>query len=227
MKTLDDLLQDRPSLTLDELASIANELLAQLVQDDPADARVKTEVNARLIRHYVGEKMIDAAVRSGRNVVYGVDQLLQLLALRRLLAGGMPTAAIGSKLVQLDRERLKAIAEGRASLDDVTKQPMQRFSGHDATLPSVARSKSAASILAAIRQRSGLEPSTSEPWDQGPAKSGSASTDVATWERVTLQDGIELHVRDDVRLPQGSLSQRMLLDRIVQAIVIYAQSKRS
>lgn len=247
MDTLDRLLHDRPSLSLDDVTTVANEVLAEMVPDQPTDARVKAEVNARLIRHYVGEKMIDPAVRSGRHVVYGVDQLLQLLALRRLLVDGVPSASIGRKLRRLDRDLLRAIAEGRATLDDAVVHSSSVVSSGewedeqasppypvafsmpreslDAPAPPYER-ESAVDVLNAIRARSRM--TSAPPADKRSlARTSSVSTpDVRTWERVTLMDGIELHVRDDVSLPQSSLSQRTMLDRIVHAIVMYAQTKR-
>lgn len=240
MPTLDALLQRRPSFDLDELADVANDHLPALIPDDPVDARVKPEVNPRLIRHYVSEGLLDPALKDGRHAVYTVDHLLQLLALRRLLADGVSSTYVGDTLRAKDRDELRAIAEGHLDpFAGASTEPAPP--GEDA--PSRARA-----ALAAIRRRASLggEATPRTPVGRAVRTAGTAGSSnvgaaqhrsapepasapdagtVEGWERVQLLDGVELHVRDDVRLPTSLDARQRLLDHVVREIVRYAQGR--
>ncbi|MDR9392444.1 MAG: MerR family transcriptional regulator, partial [Trueperaceae bacterium] len=114
MASLADLLATRPTFTLDELAAAANAHLPAPSAGDARDARVKATVNPRLVRHYVGEALLDPPLREGRHALYTVDHLLQLLALRRLLAHGVTAHAIGTWLRDQEHDALLALARGDA-----------------------------------------------------------------------------------------------------------------
>jgi len=234
MPSLDDLLATRPSMTLDELTDAANALLPGLLPDDPVDARVTEAVNPRLIRHYASEGVLDAASREGRKAVYFVDHLLQLLALRRLLADGVPTSSIGDALTRLERDTLRAIAEGSADTEAfVTAAPPDV--ARDA--PSDRRARAAAA-LSEIRARGGTHSSDPRRAPSAPLPlassfsvrppSASPPPDTTThWDRVPLLDGVELHVRGDVRLPGSPSARQKLLDHVIREIVLYAQRRDS
>lgn len=53
-----------------------------------------TEGNERLLRHYVSMGVVDKPSREGRDALYGFRHLVQFVAARRLLAGGLPLAKI-------------------------------------------------------------------------------------------------------------------------------------
>jgi DNA-binding transcriptional MerR regulator len=233
MPTLDELLATRPSMSLDELTDAANALLPAYLPDDPVDARVTDTVNARLVRHYVSEGVLDGASRDGKKAVYFVDHLLQLLALRRLLADGVSAGSIGDALTRLDRDTLRAIAEGTVGTEALATR---------ATAPSKAedRRARAAAALAQIRARSGggPTPATAATHTAPIALSGLSvhrltapsepPPDAPThWDRVPLLDGIELHVRSDVRLPDRPAARQKLLDQVIREIVLYAQRRGS
>ncbi len=234
MSTLDELLATRPSMTLDQLTDAANALLPDYVPDEPVDSRVTGTVNARLIRHYASEGVLDSASRDGKNAVYFVDHLLQLLALRRLLADGVSAGAIGGALTRLDRDTLRAIAEGTAGSEALATATPPSGSSPSAD----DRRARAAAALSEIRARSGSRPPDPHraPFAPRPrasslsARPPSASTppDAPThWDRVPLVDGVELHVRSDVRLPDAPSARQRLLDRVIREIVLYAQRRGS
>jgi len=242
MPDLDTLLSQRPSLGLDELADVANELLDDLLPRTMSDARVKAEVNPRLIRHYVSEEMLDPALREGRRAVYTVDHLLQLLALRRLLADGYGSNLIGASLRDRGRDELRAIAEG-AEVSEEAHAPA------DSDVTITASRYEARAALDEIRNRTPTGRASSERTSSGRASSGrdraasappldlshrsrsappgtqEASSETSTWERVPLLDGIELHVRSDLRLPASMEARQRLLDEVVREIIRYAQRR--
>ena len=115
MQALARLLTDRPDFDLDRLVVVANELLPDLLPAT-SDARVTVEVDPRLVRYYTTQGVLESPLRVGREARYTVDHLLQLLALRRLLADGVVSTSIGREIVEKEREELLAIIEGRTRL---------------------------------------------------------------------------------------------------------------
>lgn len=278
MPDLDTLLSQRPTFTLDQLAGAANELLDGLLPRAMSDSRVKAEVNPRLIRHYVSEEMLDPALRDGRHAVYTVDHLLQLLALRRLLADGYSSGLIGTSLRDRGRDQLRAIAEGRevhaevdAEVDaearaevhdepdleperepelgsegeagpgdsDVTisasrvearaalDEIRSRASTGRASSDRASRERSSRGRAASERDRHASAPrlDLSHRSLAAPPRSQDASSATRTWERVPLLDGVELHVRSDLRLPDSMEARQRLLDHVVREIIRYAQRR--
>ena len=266
MANLQALLIDRPTFTLDQLSDTANEHLARLSTGRPVDARVAREVSPRLVRHYVSEGLLDPAMREGRRVVYGVDHLLQLLALRRLLADGLATNAIGPLLKRMDHGTLLSVAEG----DDYSTVPTSFAPLADAGTPEGAsfegarpdddprerllqappddlrrappgpdeeaarRRARARAAVADIRSRhqGKRSPSLADhfspsvpPRSLRPPVPAAGAADPVTWERVPLLDGVELHVRSDLQIPDDPVAQRHLLDHVVRSIVLYAQRR--
>jgi DNA-binding transcriptional MerR regulator len=212
--TLDDLAASRPTFDLDSFVTEANELLLEYLPDNPVDARVKGEVNARLVRHYTSSGLLEPPLKEGREARYTVDHLLQLLAVRRLLADGVSAAAIGGTLRLKDRDELRAIIEGGAKLDFA---------------PLTDQRSAALAFIDGIRQRSTEEPTLSAPAPTSKAKprpsSPATSPTSNNWERYQLLDGVELHVRSDVKVPTKPEAQRRLLDHITRLIVQIGQRR--
>lgn len=239
MPDLDTLLRQRPTFTLEELADAANELLDGLLPRAMSDSRVKAEVNPRLIRHYVSEEMLDPALREGRHAVYTVDHLLQLLALRRLLADGYGSTLIGGSLRDRGRDELRAIAEGRqleaqaATSDPGGDEASAARSEARAALDEI-RGRASTGRASNRRPRPGPVPPLdlsmlSSPTSRRPPTASPSASDPSseprTWERVPLLDGVELHVRSDLRLPDSMEERQRLLDHVVREIIRYAQRR--
>jgi DNA-binding transcriptional MerR regulator len=214
MPNLDDLAASRPTFDLDSFVIDANQLLAEYLPDDPVDARVKGEVNARLVRHYTSSGLLEPPLKEGREARYTVDHLLQLLALRRLLADGVSAAAIGGTLRQKDRNELRAIIESGARLDFA---------------PVADRRSAALSFIDEIRRRGSQGATLSAPPRKSKAEAQSSSPasppTADSWERYQLLDGVELHVRSDVKVPTKPEAQRRLLEHITRLIVQIGQRR--
>ena len=238
MPTLPDLVAARPTFTLDELADTANAHLPDRFEGDARDARVRAKVNPRLVRHYVGEALLDPPYREGRRARYGVDHLLQLLALRHLLARGVPAHTIGSWLRERERDVLLALAQGAPP---PAHAPGPTPSGAPPTAPVTAppaaaddapstdARAAAQAALDAIRARAARPPTAVPPPPTGaplaPPPTPPTAPDAVAWDRVPLLDGVELHVRSDVRLPASLDARQRLLDHVVRQIVLYAQGR--
>jgi DNA-binding transcriptional MerR regulator len=90
----DDLQRWRGSAA--ELADKANQLLPRIGLPSSESG---SQVNERLVRYYVQENILSPPDREGRDAMFGVRQVIELLATRHLLKDGWPLAKI-SELVQ-------------------------------------------------------------------------------------------------------------------------------
>src|SRR4051794_28350389 len=97
--------------SLDELVAEANRLLPRYLSEQVSDARVRSEVNARLVRHLTTIGVLSEALREGREARYNERHLLQLLAARRLMSEGHGTSTIRQLLADADEAALQALLE--------------------------------------------------------------------------------------------------------------------
>ena len=125
-------IDERWSGGIDALVTEANRLLAQLLPGDRA-ARLKDEMNPRLVRHYTTVGLLPAPTREGREARYGRGHLLGLLALRRLMADGLSGKALVGALIGA-ASRSWRISPGRASPGRI---PRPRPSGCSSHWPPV------------------------------------------------------------------------------------------
>ncbi|ACO47758.1 MerR family transcriptional regulator [Deinococcus deserti] len=180
--------------TLDDLVETANRRLPDLLPLDRA-GRTKDDVNARLVRHYTTERLLDEPLRVGREARYTRRHLLQLLALRKLMAEGFGAAALQGTLQTRSDPELEALLTGETQLEVQTSNPaleylqaLKRPSPAPATRPVLASSPSV------------LPPSPER------------------FTRLILAPGLEVHVRHDVRLPRSKLEQDRLAQMFLDAL---------
>src|SRR5437016_5572308 len=96
------------SLTLDELCEEADRLLSA-PSPETLDGRVREVPDARTVRYYTTLGLIDRPEMRGRTGYYGERHLLQLLAIKRLQAHGLPLAQIQSRLLGLTTNELRKL----------------------------------------------------------------------------------------------------------------------
>ena len=111
---------DEPRWTLDELAERVDGALA-VDYAGPPSARVRAVPDRRAIRWYTTIGLIDRPVaHQGRTALYGPRHLLQLVAVKRLQASGLPLVAIQRELAGATDTQLARVARlpgGPAALD--------------------------------------------------------------------------------------------------------------
>jgi DNA-binding transcriptional MerR regulator len=109
-----------PRWTLDELAERVDVALA-VDYAGPPSARVRAVPDRRAIRWYMTIGLIDRPVaHRGRTALYGPRHLLQLVAVKRLQASGLPLVAIQQELAGATDTQLARVARlpgGPAALD--------------------------------------------------------------------------------------------------------------
>jgi DNA-binding transcriptional MerR regulator len=99
-----------PRWTLDELAERVDLALAVDYHGQPS-GRVRAVPDRRAIRWYTTIGVIDRPVaHRGRTALYGPRHLLQLVAVKRLQAGGLPLVAIQQELAGATDSQLARVA---------------------------------------------------------------------------------------------------------------------
>jgi DNA-binding transcriptional MerR regulator len=226
---------------LDAFVAQANALLPDYLPAEPVNSRVKPEVNVRLVRHHAGEGLLDEPLKEGREARYRYRHLLQLLAVRRLLAAGLSAGAIGDLVRKKGDAELEGLLEGGVTVQvtPTLAAPGQSALAFLASLrddpappPPAApapRRRSARRKAPTAEPPHGatLDPSMPmsfeadldadlEPdLESAPPDAPAAET---AWERHTVTDGLELHVRNDFRAPESPKARRNLLTLIEQRL---------
>ncbi len=95
--------------TLDELSARASAALGS-VDLGQSNGQVTEVPNGRTIRYYATLGLIDRPYTAGRGVRYGRRHLVQLVAIKRLQARGLPLADVAKALGALDDGGLEALA---------------------------------------------------------------------------------------------------------------------
>jgi DNA-binding transcriptional MerR regulator len=126
--------------TLDELAERVDSALAVDYQGQPS-GRVRAVPDRRAIRWYTTIGLIDRPVaHRGRTALYGPRHLLQLVAVKRLQAQGLPLVSIQQELTGATDTQLARIAHlpaGRAAAATASRGPAaeRTAAGAAATAP--------------------------------------------------------------------------------------------
>lgn len=112
--------------TVNDLARLAAAALAAGSPTQP-NGRIREVPDVRTIRWYTSIGLLDrpAAMR-GRTALYGRPHLAQLVAIKRLQAGGLTVAAVQERLLGADAAAIEAIAMLPADLDDLPGRDNQR-----------------------------------------------------------------------------------------------------
>jgi DNA-binding transcriptional MerR regulator len=177
-----------------EFADEAARLVGQFV---PRQERGSvTEVpDERMIRYYVAEGLISAPEgRQGAAAVYGYTHLLQLLAVKRLQAEHLPI------------KKIREMVEGK------TASALEQIL--EVANPSAARKNSAMLYLESL-----IKPKPAKvfaPLAAAPAASLSAAK--SAWARIEIEDGLELHVRDDYQLADDTRERQRLARAILNEL---------
>jgi len=221
MLSLDDLAAQRPAWTLDELVDVANELLPTFLPSDGASARVKDEVNGRLVRHYTSEGLLHEPLREGRGVRYEYRHLLEVLVVRRLMAEGLTASAIGDLVQKKSDPELQGLLRRGVRIE---------------ISPLMEQTNEALDFLESVRERSsqGRRQATPNaqlglahtPEDRMVSQAPSGAPGQSEWTRYQLLDGVELQVRSDVQIPKSLREQETLLQYLMEKLIGIAQRRQ-
>jgi DNA-binding transcriptional MerR regulator len=116
---------EEPRWTLDELAERVDAALAVDYQGQPS-GRVRDVPDRRAIRWYTTIGLVDRPVaHRGRTALYGPRHLLQLVAVKRLQARGLPLVAIQQELAGATDTELGRVAHLPAASNVGTGPPVE------------------------------------------------------------------------------------------------------
>ena len=113
---------DSATWTITDLARLAAAALAAGSPTQP-NGRIREVPDLRTIRWYTSIGLLGrpAAMR-GRTALYGRSHLAQLVAIKRLQAGGLTVAAVQERLLGADEAAIEEIAMLPADLDDLVAE---------------------------------------------------------------------------------------------------------
>jgi len=138
-------------------------------------------VTQRTIRYYTDEGLIDAPVDRVRMPRYTRRHLLQLMAAARLKANFLPLRVIRAKLAGLDDEQLQEIINSEPQpINELVDAAVMAEAVADHQLDQILTSSTTI---------------TTSETNQGERR----------WYRYIIDDGIELHFRDDQMIDNGEL----------------------
>jgi DNA-binding transcriptional MerR regulator len=182
-----------PRWTLDELAERVDAALAVDYQGPPS-GRVRAVPDRRAIRWYTTIGLIDRPVaHRGRTALYGPRHLLQLVAVKRLQAKGLPLVAIQRELAGATDAQLAGVARlpegGRSPVPAERPAAAPRAGDGGARRASFWRDRPSAALGAASPRA--LAADLAGP--AGPGRpTGTRSRGPATLRGVRLGDGATL-----------------------------------
>jgi DNA-binding transcriptional MerR regulator len=189
--------ENRNDIRLDELIDVANSFIGLIAPEQPSE-RVSERLNERALRYYISEGIIDRPVgKSGTSSLYSNRHLLQILALKRLQSSFLPIKHIKEVLPDKSDDELRRIVVGKPD-KDAPKERQDALSYLDSLLPA-DHEKAQVEIPSAKKSR--LYPKNLQRKlsldESKPQFSEIKSLSMASWERLVLDDGIELNIRSD------------------------------
>lgn len=205
MHQLQRLADQATQWALDDFVEVANQLLPQFLPDSGAEGRIQETINARLVRHYGTSGLLDKPLKLGREARYTYRHLLQLLLLRRLLAAGYSSGAVGQLIANKTNHDLEMLLQGGAQLTVEAANPALAFLSQVQARSAAPSPAPPASVA--------FSPPSAAPLPAAPASPSSYC-----WVRHPLLEGLELHIREDFRYPTTPQERDALLQLIAHVL---------
>jgi DNA-binding transcriptional MerR regulator len=156
----------------------------------------------RTVRYYLAEGLVPPAEeKQGTASVFGYRHLLQLLVVKKMQADGLPIRAIRELVTgktERQLEKLLGVEQGQAAARGEALSYLESLlrKGPSAPLPSAPPPRASPSQASPPPPQSAYGPSPA------PARE--------TWARVEIEPGLEVHVSDSYRAPEGEGALRRL-----------------
>ena len=202
-----------------ELAHQAARILAQIgtTQDRGTVSEMPDE---RTLRYYLAEGLLSpASEKQGTASVFGYQHLLQLLVVKKLQSEHLPI------------RKIKELVDGRS------ERELERLLGLDAKAGAknealsyleklLTRSTSPASVSRTQNAAARPSPEMTRPAPNLSTRRQAAPSSPATWERVEIEPGLELHVRGDYAPPVEAKGVRRLTRLVLNVLAAQRGNKR-
>ena len=184
--------RDLKSATIDDLVSLLDEVLPQIV--GPQEDNKVTEIpTVRTIRYYVSSGLVDKAIDyKGSAALYGYRHFIQLVAIKHLQANNFQIKKIGEIIQELTNEQLEELLIP-------SQEDEKRKKTRDMASPLVM------GILKSKLKIKPTEPTISKAEPESiPASELSDIPSTLSWRRIEIEPGFEIHLRDDYSSKGGS-----------------------
>jgi DNA-binding transcriptional MerR regulator len=186
-----------------QLADEAARLISQLVPRQERGS-VSELPDERTVRYYSAEGLLSPPeARQGTASVYGYGHLLQLLVIKRLQADGLPI------------RKIKEMVEGKSE-----RELEQLIEVESAPRPAAAAKNSATEYLRSLLGTAASKgvPKATIAHARAAATPPPAAAAKSAWARVEVEPGLELHIREDYRLPDDAKDRKLLARRMLNEI---------
>jgi len=183
----------RKYVGLPEFARVSGQLVAEL-QLEQQRGTVTSVPDERTIRYYLAEGLIQTPEeRQGTASVFSYLNLLQLLTVKKLQAEHLPIRKIRELVAGKSEQDLETLlgVRGPSGKKTEAKQYLESL---------LAPAPSAPLIEAAAPPPQHLDASS------------------ASWQRVEIEPGLELHIRSDYSPPATTGKTRSLLERAIHRL---------
>lgn len=204
---------------IDTLVEAANSRLQSLLPADRA-ARPKDEVNARLIRHYTTVGLLPLPQREGREARYGRRHLLQLLALRRLMADGLSGRSLYAALAGQEDAGLERLARHGVGAPEGAPEATSNVMAYVLGLKEKAGLGEGQTLTAPLPAF--LKPPVAAPVGRSAGRGTPAPTTfrVAALSRVSPVPGLELTVGEGFSLPTSEEEWTQMLRQVRRSLIV-------
>lgn len=178
-----------------------------------AGERLGEEINARTVRLYATQGLIDRPGKEGRHAVYGRRHLLQLLLIRALARRGLSLSAITPLVALGDDEleqQLAQVQDGPAA--DASNSALAYLQSL-----KVPAAESSQSLLPLLGGSMALSPPPRSALT-GPRSSGGSRQAATRWHRFSLAPGVELHLSESAAIPPAGSRREAWLQRLLERL---------
>lgn len=182
-----------------EFARVSEQLLAELGLEQ-ARGTVTSVPDERTIRYYMAEGLIQTpGEKQGTASLFGYLNLLQLLTVKKLQAEHLPIRKIRELVAGKSEQELEMLlGVGSVAAKKTRESDAKRY------LESLLAPESAPPPMLAD---AAPPPPAPQKFDQS-----------ASWQRVEIEPGLELHIRSDYSPPATSGKTKSLLEKAIHRL---------
>jgi DNA-binding transcriptional MerR regulator len=188
----------RKYVGLPEFARAGEQILAEM-RLEQARGTVTSVPDERTIRYYMAEGLVQTPEeKQGTASVFGYLHLLQLLTVKKLQAEHLPI------------RKIRELVAGKS------EQELETLIGIGSPAAKKTRESEARRYLETL-----LAPSSAQPPRQvvaAPAPPPQHFDTSASWQRIEVEPGLELHMRSDYSPPATTGKTRSLLEKAIHRL---------
>ncbi len=194
-------LRGRKFIGTAQLADEAAQLVSRFVPRQERQS-VSLVPDERTVRYYSTEGLLAPPEgKQGLNSVYGYQHLLQLLVIKRLQAE------------HLSIRKIKELVEGKSERElEHLLDVEERTKAQARSAPKNAATEYLETLLTRPAARVSAAPAPP------PSVGFAATASHSAWSRVEVEPGLELHIRDDYRLPDDAKERQRLARKLLSEI---------